>query len=69
MKNSSRPLLSKKGMQKKIDKGPGTVQRWVRQGILPRPFYIAGKPYWYEDEVDRHTIAPAVAARDAGIAA
>ncbi len=31
-----------------------TVWRWIREGRLPRPIYIAGKPRWRQGEVEAH---------------
>jgi len=42
-----------------------TVDRWVDEGILPRPvFYRGRQPYWDADELDHHDQL-AAARRDA----
>lgn len=69
MKQPSRKVLSKRLLKQKLDRSDSSIQRLVKNGILPRPFYIATRPYWFEDEVDTHTISTAVAQRDAEMAA
>jgi len=32
-----------------------TVDRWKHDKILPMPSRIAGRPYWTEAQIDKHT--------------
>jgi DNA-binding transcriptional MerR regulator len=55
-KSQTQPLKRKlrtQGVCERYDVVSRTVDRWVEQGVLPKPMVINNVRYWDEDELDR----------------
>ena len=50
----TRTRVPKGGVRKRYHISTPTVNRWVQQEKLPKPHYLWGHAYWWEDELDAH---------------
>lgn len=48
------PFMSLAVLAKHICVGEATIERWVKEGLIPRPRKIKGKNLWWWKEVEKH---------------
>jgi DNA-binding transcriptional MerR regulator len=53
MKRSQKRKLTTRLLCDRYNVTSRTIDRWVEQGILPKPMFINSVRYWDEDEIDR----------------
>ena len=51
---SPRPRLKKGGVCNRYDVSRPTANRMIVDGRLPKPHYLFGRAYWWEDELEEH---------------
>jgi len=51
-KEVGRRLLPTSGVCARYNRSSRTIDRWVREGVIPTPRYIRGLKYWIEEELD-----------------
>jgi predicted DNA-binding transcriptional regulator AlpA len=49
--------------------GRATIYRWIKQGDFPAAFYINGRPYWRESDIDAFIASRMPGVRNQEIAA
>jgi len=57
MTQSENPTRSRSGIRDVCDRyqrTPQTIWTWYRDGNFPKPHYIAGVRYWFDDELDAY---------------
>jgi hypothetical protein len=52
-KEAGKRLLPTSGVGARYNRSSRTIDRWVREGVIPPPRYIRGLKYWDEEELDR----------------
>jgi predicted DNA-binding transcriptional regulator AlpA len=52
-KEAGKRLLPTSGVCARYGRSSRTIDRWVSEGVIPRPRYIRGLKYWIEEELDR----------------
>jgi DNA-binding transcriptional MerR regulator len=53
MKKSQKRKLTTRLLCDRYNVTGRTIDRWVEQGVLPKPMVINTVRYWDEDEIDR----------------
>lgn len=48
---SDEPYMTEVDIRKMFKISQSTTWRWVKKGLLPQPFYIGAKKYWYRRNV------------------
>ena len=52
-KEAGKRLFPTSEVGARYNRSSRTIDRWVREGVIPPPFYIRGLKYWDEEELDR----------------
>ena len=48
---SNNELLTKKEVAKMTKKGASTIDRYVKEGKIPKPVYLGGEPRWRKTDI------------------
>lgn len=52
MRETPKKYLRKFDVADRYGVDPRTVDRWVADGVLPKPMYLGRTPLWHEDDLD-----------------